>query len=73
MGFRFIALADDNFYPVTLNDLKMASRREDKHRLYELEALRADRFELLARLAQLPDDTVFYTQITMEAAEDPVF
>ena len=30
LGFRFIALADDNFYPVTLNDLKMASRREDK-------------------------------------------
>ena len=26
-GFRFIALADDNFYPVTLEDLRMASRR----------------------------------------------
>ncbi len=26
-GFRFIALADDNFYPVTLTDLQMASRR----------------------------------------------
>ena len=24
-GFRFIALADDNFYPVTLTDLQMAS------------------------------------------------
>ena len=23
-GFRFIALADDNFYPVTLEDLRMA-------------------------------------------------
>ena len=29
-GFRFIALADDNFYPVTLEDLRMAARREDK-------------------------------------------
>ncbi len=27
-GFRFIALADDNFYPVTLEDLRMASRRQ---------------------------------------------
>src|SRR5437762_9851887 len=26
-GFKFIALADDNFYPVTLEDLTMASRR----------------------------------------------
>ena len=26
-GFRFIALADDNFYPVTLEDLRMADRR----------------------------------------------
>ena len=32
-GFRFIALADDNFYPVTLNDLQMADRRADKTRL----------------------------------------
>ena len=27
----------------------------------------------MARLEQLPDDMVFYTQITMEAAEDPEF
>lgn len=27
----------------------------------------------MAQLAKLPDDTVFYTQITMEAAEDPSF
>jgi radical SAM superfamily enzyme YgiQ (UPF0313 family) len=73
IGFRFIALADDNFYPVTLDDLRMAARREDKQRLRELEAIRRERFELLARLAQLPDDTVFYTQITMEASEDPEF
>src|SRR5579871_3375828 len=26
-GFRFIALADDNFYPVTLTDLKLAERQ----------------------------------------------
>jgi len=73
LGFRFIALADDNFYPVTLEDLRMAGRREDKTRLHELEALRAERFELMARLAKLPEDMVFYTQITMEAAEDPEF
>ncbi len=73
MGFRFIALADDNFYPVTLNDLAMAARRNDSARLRELETIRAERFELMARLATLPDDTWFYTQITMEAAEDPAF
>ncbi|HVZ22285.1 MAG TPA: radical SAM protein [Vicinamibacterales bacterium] len=73
LGFRFIALADDNFYPVTLDDLAQARRRSNHERLHELEALREERFELMARLAQLPDDLVFYTQITMEAAEDPEF
>ena len=73
LGFRFIALADDNFYPVTLDDLAMASRRHDKGRLAELQAMRAERFELMDGLAKLPEDMVFYTQITMEAAEDPEF
>jgi tRNA A37 methylthiotransferase MiaB len=73
LGFRFIALADDNFYPVTLDDLAMARRRKDKTRLHELEELRQERFELMELLAQLPDDMVFFTQITMEAAEDPAF
>ena len=72
-GFRFIALADDNFYPVTLADLAAADRRADKSRFIELTILRRQRFELMARLAQLPDDMVFYTQITMEAAEDREF
>jgi radical SAM superfamily enzyme YgiQ (UPF0313 family) len=72
-GFRFIALADDNFYPVTFADLAQARRRADSARLAELEALRQERFALMARLAELPDDMVFYTQITMEAAEDPAF
>jgi tRNA A37 methylthiotransferase MiaB len=71
--FRFIALADDNFYPVTVEDLAMARRRKDQTRLRELEALRRERFDLMAALAQLPGDTVFFTQITMEAAEDPAF
>lgn len=72
-GFRFIALADDNFYPVSQADLAQAARRQDPTRLHELEALRAERFALMDRLAKLPDDMVFYTQITMEAAEDPAF
>ncbi len=72
-GFRFIALADDNFYPVTLSDLQMASRRQDLSRLEQLKAMRAERFELMAALERLPADTVFFTQITMEAAEDPEF
>jgi radical SAM superfamily enzyme YgiQ (UPF0313 family) len=72
-GFRFIALADDNFYPVTLADLQMAARRGDKSQLQRLQQLRTDRFELMEQLARLPDDTVFFTQITMEAAEDTEF
>ena len=51
----------------------MASRRQDKGRLEELKAMRAERFELMEGLAALPDDMVFFTQITMEAAEDPDF
>src|SRR5206468_3256274 len=72
-GFRFIALADDNFYPVTFEDLAQARRRADPARLLQLQALREERLELMGQLAQLPDDLVFYTQITMEAAEDPDF
>ena len=36
-------------------------------------ALRAERFELMEKLAELPSDMVFFTQITMEAAEDDAF
>ena len=72
-GFRFIALADDNFYPVTLEDLRMAARRQDTSNLERLKAIRAERFALMAGLERLPSDTVFFTQITMEAAEDPEF
>jgi tRNA A37 methylthiotransferase MiaB len=72
-GFRFIALADDNFYPVTLEDLRMAARRHDPAHLEQLQAARAERFELMAALERLPPDTIFFTQITMEAAEDPEF
>ena len=73
LGFRFIALADDNFYPVTLTDLRLAEAQHNIHRLNELKAIRAERFELMARLAQLPPDMIFFTQITMEAAEDTDF
>jgi radical SAM superfamily enzyme YgiQ (UPF0313 family) len=72
-GFRFIVLADDNFYPVTLADLAAADRRADKRQHAELTRIREERFELMTRLEQLPDDMVFYTQITMEAAEDSTF
>jgi radical SAM superfamily enzyme YgiQ (UPF0313 family) len=72
-GYRFIALADDNFYPVSQDDLRMAGRRANPAELQRLTAIRNERFELMERLAQLPADMVFYTQITMEAAEDPEF
>jgi len=72
-GVRFIALADDNFYPVSFEDLAQARRRADHTRLNQLEALHEERFELMAQLARLPDDLVFFTQITMESAEDGEF
>jgi len=72
-GFRFIALADDNFYPVALADIAAADRRADKSRLHELQGIRQQRFDLMAMMAKLPQDLVFFTQITMEAAEDPEF
>ena len=73
LGFRFIALADDNFYPVTLTDIKNAERQGNQHKVDELKAIREERFELMARLAELPEDLTFFTQITMESAEDGRF
>jgi radical SAM superfamily enzyme YgiQ (UPF0313 family) len=70
LGFRFIALADDNFYPVTLTDLRLAREQNNIAKLEELTAIRAERFDLMRELAKLPKDMVFYTQITMEAGED---
>jgi radical SAM superfamily enzyme YgiQ (UPF0313 family) len=72
-GFRFIALADDNFYPVSLTDLKLAERQGNEQKLTQLRAIRDERFELMQRLAELPEDMNFFTQITMEAAEDEQF
>lgn len=72
-GFRFIALADDNFYPVSLTDIRLAERQGNKPRIEQLQAMRRERFELMERLAELPKDLIFFTQITMEAAEDPNF
>ena len=70
MGFRFIALADDNFYPVTLTDLRLAREQNNLERVRSLEETRAERFALMAEMAKLPKDMVFFTQITMESAED---
>jgi radical SAM superfamily enzyme YgiQ (UPF0313 family) len=72
-GFRFIALADDNFYPVSLEDLRLARQQGNTARVAELTGIRAKRFELMGKLAQLPRDMVFFTQITMEAGEDVEF
>lgn len=69
-GFRFIALADDNFYPVNLTMLRQAREQNNLEKLAELERVRAERFTLMEYLAKLPNDMTFFTQITMEAAED---
>ncbi len=73
MGFRFIALSDDNFYPVTLTDIHLAEQQNNIARVAELNATRKERFDLMEELAKLPSDMVFFTQITMEAAEDGTY
>lgn len=73
IGYRFIALADDNFYPVTLDDIAQAERQNNTARVEELKSMRAERFELMQLMEKLPADMIFFTQITMEAAEDPAF
>jgi radical SAM superfamily enzyme YgiQ (UPF0313 family) len=73
IGFRFVALADDNFYPVTQTDLRLARQQNNLAKLEELTAIRKERFQLMEELAKLPKDMVFFTQITMEAGEDGEF
>ncbi|MFN7924038.1 MAG: radical SAM protein [Bryobacteraceae bacterium] len=73
LGYRFIALADDNFYPVTLTDIELARKQNNLERVAELESIRAERFELMEQMTELPSDMIFFTQITMEAAEDSEF
>jgi len=72
-GFRFIALADDNFYPVSLTDLRQAREQGNTAKLEELTSIRNERFQLMEELSKLPKDMVFFTQITMEAGEDTDF
>jgi hypothetical protein len=71
LGFKFIALADDNFYPVTYTDLRLAKEQNNQARVDELMAIRNERYSLMEELAKLPKDMVFFTQMTMEAGENP--
>lgn len=74
MGFRFIALADDNFYPVTQTALRLASQQKDQSNFERLSSLLAERFSLMKQIAEIPaSDLILFTQITMEAAESPEF
>jgi len=73
LGFKFNLLADDNFYPVTLKDLELAKRQNNREKLAQLMQIRNERFQLMERMARLPKDMTFFTQITMEASEDPEF
>src|SRR5207248_4930107 len=52
LGFRFIALADDNFYPVTFGDIAAAEKQINPERLAELRGIRDERFEFMKRLAE---------------------
>lgn len=73
MGYRFIALADDNFYSVSLQDLEQADRRNDKSQYHRLQSLRRERLQLMDRLSKIDSNIIYFTQITMEAAEDEEF
>jgi radical SAM superfamily enzyme YgiQ (UPF0313 family) len=72
-GIRFMTLADDNFYPVSFTDLRLAREQNNQEKLAALEKTREEKMDLLQELAELPGDVVFFTQITMEAAEDPEY
>src|SRR4029453_16308526 len=48
-GVRFVALADDNFYPVTLADLALAERQPQPGRDEQLRGPRTERFALMGR------------------------
>ena len=58
---------------MSLTDIKNAERQGNQHKVDELKAIREERFELMERLAELPGDLTFFTQITMESAEDRQF
>lgn len=67
-GFRLVMFADDNFYPYTLHDIRNA--RSDEERT-QLQAGQQQRYELMDRLGrEIPKDMHFFTQITMEVADD---
>jgi radical SAM superfamily enzyme YgiQ (UPF0313 family) len=53
IGFRFIALADDNFYPVTLTDLRLAREQNNIAKLEELTAIRTEAAVAKEFLAQV--------------------
>ncbi len=50
--------------------MRLAREQNNLARLEELTAIRTERFQLMEEMAKLPQDMVFYTQITMEAGED---
>src|SRR5437762_9609674 len=53
LGFRFVLLADDNFYPVSLRDLELAAAQGNHQRLEQLTAMRQERFELARKSTRL--------------------
>ena len=52
-GFRFIALADDNFYPVTFTDIALAKKQKNEARVNQLETMREERFEFMERSVRI--------------------
>ncbi|MGH9338340.1 MAG: B12-binding domain-containing radical SAM protein [Acidobacteriota bacterium] len=70
-GFRLVMLADDNFYPYTLQDIREAKTPEQRQ---TLEEGLAERYDLMKRLSEeVPKGMTFYTQITMEVGDDPEY
>lgn len=69
-GFRLVMLADDNFYPYSLQDI---AKKDPEHRK-GLEQGRQERLQFLDRLAnETPSRMNFGTQIVMEVADDPEY
>lgn len=67
LGFRFIALADDNFYPITLTDLRLTKEQNNLAKLEELNAIRA---EHSPRSHRWPDDAPVHATAARQGSGD---
>jgi hypothetical protein len=72
-GFPFIALAGDNFYPRSLTDIQLAERQNNPARVATMKGIRAERSELMGRLAELPKGMVLLPRLRWKPPKVLIF